>query len=110
MDPHTDIEFAAPPFEEDPEGLWDMPLLGIERQALFVAFARDDELRDDVENLLRGISVRLRGVFILTFVSRLAVAGSSSKPAGAYLPALDATLVAATDGSGSVAPGRLGHR
>lgn len=98
MDRDIDIAFAAPPFEEDLEGLWDMPLLGVERRILIAAFARDGELREDVEHLLRRLDARLRGVFVLAFVTELAGQNPPARPAGAYLPALGATIAVALDG------------
>lgn len=96
---HHDIDItrAVPAFDEDPEGLWDVPLHDTERKALHAAFVRDRELRGEVEALLRGLSARLRDVFIVAFVAELE-ASPSARPAGAYLPALGATIAAQSKG------------
>lgn len=96
---HRDIDIAraAPAFDEDPEGLWDVPLHATKRKALHAAFARDRELRGEVEALLRGLSARLRDVFIVAFVAELE-AHPTARPAEAYLPALGATIATQSRG------------
>jgi len=93
----SDTSNDGPPFEDDPEGLWKLALPGADRAALAGAFARDDELREPVEDLLRGLPARLRGVFVLAFAAELRRSPAQS-PAAAYLPALGATIAATKHG------------
>jgi len=94
---NIDIACSVPAVNEDPERLWHVPLHDTERKALHAAFACDRELRDEIETLLRGLSARLRSVFIAAFVAEL-VAAPAARPAGAYLPALGATIAATSRG------------
>jgi len=96
---HRDIDIAraAPAFDEHPEGCGTYHCTTPNAKALHAAFARDRELRGQVEALLRGLSARRRDVFIVAFVAELE-AHPTARPAGAYLPALSATIAAQSKG------------
>jgi len=91
-----DDSHPALPGREDPEGLWATVLVRAEREALRAAFDADRDLRHEIEALLRGLSARRRNVFIVAFVAELE-AHPTARPAGAYLPALGATIAPPDD-------------
>jgi hypothetical protein len=80
------------PFALDEEGLWRTPLSSAQRKALSAAFTADEELRSEVEALLRRLCGEVRAVFVQAFAGELAAAEPSARPVGAVLPALQETI------------------
>lgn len=76
------------------EGLWPAGLAQVERDAIARAFAEDVELRADAEALLGRLRADLRDAFARAFAGALIGPPRLSVPAGALMPALDATIAA----------------
>ncbi len=77
------------------DGLWLAALAEVERDAIACAFLQDVELRADVEALLGDLGADLRDAFARAFAGALIGPPRLAVPAGALMPALDATIALA---------------
>jgi hypothetical protein len=92
----SDGELPHPRFGRDrgarhcTRGRWAAGLSEAEQARIAAVIARDEELRSELEVLLRALGPRLRKIFLPAFAARLME--RSGRPAAAIMPALRDTI------------------